>query len=130
VKPVGKLSASASQSKFDDTKDGKPNTNSKSKSSKRFKGRPSKDEDGNDYVMDTEDAPMRRDSEMIRLIAGDDVKSSLGVGKDSDKTIIGQQPDGLGEMDFKVSDLIKGNFSAVEIPYIEIPGSAPLVYHD
>ena len=30
----------------------------------------------------------------------------------------------------KVSDLLKGNFSAVEIPYIEIPGSAPLVYND
>ena len=90
IKPAGKLSASASQTKFDDYKDGKSNTNSKSKGSKRFKGRPGKDEDGNDYVMDTEDAPMRRDSEMIRLIAGDDMKSSLGVGKDSDKTIIGQ----------------------------------------
>jgi hypothetical protein len=28
----------------------------------------------------------------------------------------------------KVSDILKGNFSAVEIPYIEIPGSAPLIY--
>ena len=73
---------------------------------------------------------MRSDSQMIKLIAGDDVKSSLGVGKDSDKTIIGQQLDGLGEMELKVSDLLKGNFSAVEIPYIEIPGSAPLVYND
>ena len=67
---------------------------------------------------------------MIKLIAGDDMKSSLGVGKDSDATIIGQQLDSLGDENLKVSDLIQGNFSAVDIPYIEIPGSAPLVYHD
>ena len=85
---------------------------------------------GGGYLETENDPPMRSDSQMIKLITGDDLKSSLGVGKDSDKTIIGQQPDGLGEETLKVSDLLKGNFSAVEIPYIEIPGSAPLVQND
>ena len=29
-----------------------------------------------------------------------------------------------------VSDILKGNFSEVHVPEIEIPGSAPLVYKD
>ena len=67
---------------------------------------------------------------MIKMIAGEDLKSSVGVGKDSDKTIIDQAVNSQGEVDMKVSDLIQGNFSAVDIPYIEIPGSEPLVYNE
>ena len=44
---------------------------------------------GGGYLETENDPPMRSDSQMIKLITGDDLKSSLGVGKDSDKTIIG-----------------------------------------
>ena len=31
-------------------------------------------------------------------------------------------------MSTKVSDIMKGNFTPIEIPIIDIPGSSPLIY--
>lgn len=51
------------------------------------------------------------------------------MGKDSDNDMI-EQAEGMQDIDLKLSDLLKGNFAPIEIPYIEIPGSAPLVYNE